>query len=72
MQLQQHFVVSHLDETDVRYSISVIDPLTMKFPQTRYQIPGRGDSTPMITEARQIPDERETRGMTVTFENEEH
>lgn len=70
MQLQQHFVVSHLDETDIRYDVPVIDPLTMTFPQTRYEIAGHGDSTPMITERDNIPDEREFRGMTPTFENE--
>lgn len=69
MQLQQSFLISHLDEPDIRYKISAIDPSTLTYPQTRYTIPGRGDATPMITESHSRPDEREERGNTVTFEN---
>jgi hypothetical protein len=69
MQLQQFFSISHLDEGDVRYKVSVIDAARLSAPQTRYIVPGKGGSTPMMTEREVIPDERETRGSTVVFEN---
>ena len=69
MQLQQFFTVSHLDEGDVRYKIPVIDAARLSAPQTRWIVPGKGGSTPMMTEREEIPDEREIRGGTVVFEN---
>ena len=70
MQLQQFFVVSHLDSADVRYKVPAIDPATFVFPQTRYSIPGRGDATPMITNSFRTPSERQERGNTVAYDNE--
>lgn len=70
MQLQQFFVVSHLDTPDIRYKVPAIDPATLEYPATRYMIPGRGDATPMITNNVNIPAERQERGNTPTFENE--
>ena len=70
MQLQQFFITSHLDSADIRYKVPAIDPAIFAFPATRYTIPGRGDATPMITNADQIPAERQERGNTVTYENE--
>lgn len=72
MQLQQFFSVSHLDEPDIRYSVPIPDPYFMEFPQTRYIKPSEGDATPMMTEKQNIPDERELRGNTVTWENIEY
>ena len=69
MQLQQFFITSHLDSADVRYKVPAIDPATFAYPATRYTIPGHGDATPMITNAVQIPSERQERGNTVTAEN---
>lgn len=68
MQLQQFFIISHLDSADTRYKVPAIDPATFEFPATRYTIPGRGDATPMITDGR-VPAERQERGNTVTYEN---
>lgn len=70
MHLQQFFIISHLDSVDIRYKIPAIDPATLAYPQTRYTVPGRGDATPMITDAGQIPAERQERGNTVSYENE--
>jgi hypothetical protein len=52
MQLQQFFVVSHLDSADVRYKVPALDPATFAYPQTRYMVSGRGDVVPMITDSR--------------------
>ncbi|KKK63745.1 hypothetical protein LCGC14_2991210, partial [marine sediment metagenome] len=67
--LQQHFPIQRLDEEDIRYRVLIPDPRFLSAPQTRYQVPGQGGSTPMMTEKREIPAEREIRGNTVTFEN---
>lgn len=69
MQLQQFFTLSHLDEQDIRYRVPLPDPAFMRAPETRWIVPGRGGSTPMMTEKVTIPDERELRGNTVTYEN---
>lgn len=69
MQLQQMFSVSHLDEQDIRSRVPVLDTSVMESPRTRYISPGEGGSTPMVTERKAIPDEREFRGNTVVFEN---
>lgn len=69
MQLQQFFIVSHLDSADIRYRIPAIDPATFAYPQTRYTIPGRGDATPMITND-STPAERQERSNTVAGQNE--
>jgi len=69
MQLQQFFTISHLDEPDIRYTVPILDPYFMEFPRTRYIKPGEGDATPMMTEKKNIPDERELRSSSVTGEN---
>lgn len=69
MQLQQMFTISHIDEQDIRYKLPIPDPTQLYAPSTNYVVPGEGGSTPMITERSAIPDEREIRGATVTFEN---
>lgn len=69
MQLQQSFDLSHIDEQDIRYHVPIINTEILTAPQTRYIIPGYAGATPMVTERQAIPDEREFRGNTVTFEN---
>jgi len=69
MQLQQFFSISKLDSNDIRCQVPVLDTTVLVSPQTRYVVPGRGDATPMMTEREAIPDEREIRGNTATFEN---
>ena len=72
MQLQQMFSISYLDEVDIRYKVPIFDPTFMKFPETRWIVPGEGKSTPMMTEKHNIDDHREIRGNTVTYENIEY
>lgn len=69
MQLAQFFNISKIDESDIRYTVPVLDTSVLVAPQTRYTVPGRGDATPMITEIATIPDEREIRGTTVAYAN---
>jgi hypothetical protein len=69
MQLQQHFMVSHLDEQDIRYKVPIPDSQFMESPQTRHIVSGTGSSTPMMTEKATIPDEREIRSSSITGEN---
>jgi hypothetical protein len=70
MQLQQSFIISHLDSADIRYKVPALDPATLAYPQTRYIVQGRGDATPMITDTARVPAERQERGNTVSYENE--
>lgn len=69
MQLLQFFQLSHLDETDIKTKIPVIDTSVLISPQTRYIVKGDGTSTPIMTDKSNIPDEREIRSKTVTGEN---
>ncbi len=70
IQLQQFFTTSHLDTYDIRYTVPVIQTELLVFPETRYLVPGQGKETPMMTDREDIPAERQYRGNTVTFENE--
>jgi hypothetical protein len=69
MQLQQHFPMSYIDEPDIRYLVPVINTSVLITPQTRYIVPGYGNATPMVTERQAIPDNREFRGNTPTYES---
>lgn len=69
MVLQQFFTMSHIDESDIRYSVPLPDPSRLSAPRTRYAVPGGSGSTPMMTEREAVPDEREFRSNTVTGEN---
>lgn len=69
MYLNQFFSISHIDETDVRYKVPVLDTTSLVAFQTRYSVPGRGDATPMITDRVDSAFENQIRGSTVTFEN---
>lgn len=69
MHLQQSFSISHLDETDIRYDVPVMDTSSLVAPRTNHPVPGGGASLPMVTGRDAIPDEREIRGATLVFEN---
>ncbi len=71
-QLQQFFPVSKLDEADVRYSVQLPDPQYLQAPATRWQVPGQGSSTPMMTDKPIIPAERQIRMNSVTGENHKY
>jgi hypothetical protein len=70
MLLQQFFSTSHLDTADIRYKVPVMQTELIVAPQTRFIVPGEGHATPMMTNRDSIPSERQYRGNTVTFENE--
>lgn len=69
-QLLQFFSLSHIDEQDIRYRVPTPDPHSMRSPETRWIVPGEGTSLPMQTDKTTIPDERQLRGNTVTWENQ--
>ena len=68
MVLQQHFNIGHIDEKDIRYKVPMGDPIRFVAIQFGPQPPEQGGPTP-ITEKGNIPDDRELRGRTVTWEN---
>jgi len=68
MVLQQHFNIGHLDEKDIRYKVPMCDPVRFVANMFAPPPPEEGGPTP-ITEKVNIPDERELRGRTVTWEN---
>ena len=68
MVLQQHFTIGHFDEKDIRYKVPMGDPTRYVADQFASQPPEEGGPTP-ITDKPGIPDERELRGRTVTWEN---
>lgn len=69
MQLQQFFPLARIEENDIRSRVPVPDPRFMRAPETRWAVPGDGRSTPMMTDKVTIPDGRQLRGSTVTWEN---
>lgn len=86
--LQQHFSIAYLDQADIRYKVPITDPATYIWPQTRYTYwPYRNNytarkdapwptdsdnSTPEQTNKSNVPQERQLRGRTGTFENQNY
>ena len=68
MVLQQHFNIGHIDEKDIRHKVPMCDPRKSVAIRFNPEPPEEGGPTP-ITEKVNIPDERELRGRTVTWEN---
>ena len=68
MVLQQHFTIGQIDERDIRREVPMGDPMRFVATQFLPVPPEEGGPTP-ITEKGNIPDERELRGRTVTWEN---
>lgn len=68
MVLQQHFMIAHIDEKDIRYKVPVDRPNRFL---TNYVQPGVPplNSPAQITDKSNIPDEREIRGRTIAWEN---
>ncbi len=69
MQLQQFFSIARIEENDIRSRVPVPDPRFMRAPETRWTDPGKGDSTPMMTDDPGIPAGRQLRGRSVSWEN---
>lgn len=70
--LQQHFQIAILDTSDIRYQVPVTGTADLVYPQTRTTGPDEDPTKvdyPQITEKCNIPDEREQRGRTATYEN---
>lgn len=65
MVLQQHFNIGHLDEGDIRYKVPVDHPQGLVATQL---IPPHHNPSG-VTDKPNIPDEREIRGRTITWEN---
>lgn len=69
MQLQQFFSIARIEENDIRSRVPVPDPRFMRAPETRWTEPGKGASTPIMTDDPGIPASRQLRGRTVSWEN---
>lgn len=68
MVLQQHFNIGLLDELDIRYQVPVDNLAVLAANQIRKIGPERA-APAQITDKVNIPDERELRGRTITWEN---
>lgn len=68
MVLQQHFSINHLDEKDITYKVPLDNPMRYVSNQVASLTPPdtAGSAT---TDKQNIPDEREIRGRTGTWEN---
>jgi len=66
MVLQQHFTVGHIDERDIRYRVPMDRPTSQT--QLAPAIPPENEP-PQVTDKPNIPDEREIRGRTKTWED---
>ncbi len=69
MILQQHFNISSLDETDIRFKVPMYDTFEQNQMQTKWIKSYPSRSVPQFTERMSMPDEREIRGSTVVYEN---
>jgi len=68
MVLQQHFNIGHLDEGDIRFKVPMDHPHGLVITQLQPIIPPQHEP-PGVTDKPGIPNERELRGRTVTWEN---
>lgn len=68
MVLQQHGMLGHIDEKDIRYKVPIDNPSRYLANQVAPPIPAM-NSAAQITDKPGIPDERELRGRTIAWEN---
>lgn len=68
MVLQQHFMIGHLDEQDIRYRVPVDSPRGLVINELSPVIPPQHFAAE-VTEKPNIPDERELRGRNKVWEN---
>jgi len=67
--LQQQFTIGSMDEKDIRYKVPVGDPV--RFPATQFKPSGPElEADVDITDAPDIPAERELRGRTLAWKNQ--
>lgn len=68
MVLQQHFPIGHIDEKDIRYTVPVDNARVLGVNRVSPPIPPLSPPA-AVTDKPNIPDERELRGRTATWEN---
>jgi hypothetical protein len=68
MVLQQHFNIGHIDECDVRYHVPMDSPTGHVVTQLTPSAPPGGEPA-QVTDKPNIPNERQLRGRTKTWEN---
>jgi hypothetical protein len=68
MVLQQHGMMGHLDEKDIRYRVPIDNPGVRYAGQVAVPVPPL-NSPAGVTDKPNIPDERELRGRTIAWEN---
>jgi len=67
---QQHFTISHIDEKDIRYKLSITGGETsVPASSDVYREALKSPASPVINAKPEIPEPRIIRGRTVTFEN---
>ena len=67
---QQHFSMSYIDQSDIRYQIPITGGETsVHLSYDPYRNTASTDASPAINDKPQIPEERIIRGRTVVFEN---
>lgn len=67
---QQHFTISHIDEKDIRYKLSITGgEMSVPASSDVYREPLKSPASPVINAKPEIPEPRIIRGRTVTFEN---
>lgn len=71
MVLQQHFNIGHFDEKDIRHSVPMDDPYRHSVTEVRKVGPERTEP-PEFTDKPEIPQERQLRGRTGTWEDIEY
>jgi len=69
MVLQQHFMIGHIDEKDIRHQVPVDVPRGFTVNELEPVVPPQHMPPKDHTDKPNIPDEREIRGRTVTWEN---
>lgn len=67
---QQHFTISYIDEGDIRYRLAITGGETsVPASSDIYREARKSDASPVINDKSEIPEHRQIRGRTVTFEN---
>lgn len=69
MILQQHFMIGHIDEKDIRHRVPVDTPRGFTVNELEPVVPPQHMPPKDHTDKPNIPDEREIRGRTVTWTN---
>lgn len=80
-QLNQFFSIGYLDESDIRYKVPVTGISELQFPETRttkdydgapFPVGSDRQASPMISEKDNTPNDKEQRGRTPVWENQNY